>query len=502
MKRSKGRHPETRPGRSFTNSRLFKLVPFAVLLLAFGFFFREILFGRNFLWEDILYQYYPFTWYLLENLHSFHIPLWNPFMFAGMPFAADVQTQVFYPLNWLMAAFFAPSQRFVFWLVEFKCVLHLFMGAVFCYLLLRDLGKSRTAGIVSGFAFGLSGFMVGHIIHMTLVATYAWFPLVMLFYLRTLRDRRLRNAVLTGLVLGASALAGHPQVTLHMLSTLVVVCILFVVTDWRGESGRILPRHASLLLLSIAIGLGCAAAAYWPALVYSGHTVRELMTFQESSELSLPLSFPVLLLAPKFFGSITGAGTDTVPFWGGAANYDYWETACYVGTIPLVLAVIGLARDRSRFRWPLAIIAGLALVAAMGRFTPLYRLLFEFVPGFDRFRIPARFVGIFTLSASILAGFGMDALFDRTAASNRRAPVRILLAITAVAMCGWLLFAAGTFRSSSRLFSDPEVYANSTRQLGVMAGFLVAALVLVWLDISFVSGKARPRLPHGHSRHS
>ena len=44
------------------------------------------------------------------------IPLWNPHLFAGMPLAADVQTALFYPLNWILFLFVkvttAPSNGF------------------------------------------------------------------------------------------------------------------------------------------------------------------------------------------------------------------------------------------------------------------------------------------------------------------------------------------------------------------------------------------------------
>jgi len=72
----------------------------------------------------------------------------------------------------------------------------------------------------------------------------------------------------------------------------------------------------------------------------------------------------------------------------------------------------------------------------------------------------------------------------------------ILLGVTAAALGGWLLFAAGAFRGAARLFANVEVYASSTRQIGILAGLLIITLVLVWLDAVLVAGRPnRSRIP-------
>jgi hypothetical protein len=37
------------------------------------------------------------------------LPLWNPFLFNGMPFLADFQAQYFYPGHWFLKFFYNPE---------------------------------------------------------------------------------------------------------------------------------------------------------------------------------------------------------------------------------------------------------------------------------------------------------------------------------------------------------------------------------------------------------
>lgn len=453
-------------------------IPYIIIAIATFTYFYEIIFSRNFLWEDILYQYYPFHHFLFNNLRQFSIPLWNPYMFAGMPFLADIQTQVFYPLNWVFALFSSSNQSLVFWLVEFKCILHIFLAGIGFYLLARELNLSRYAGITSALTFSLSSFMVMHLIHLTLISTFAWFPLILLFFYRTLFHRRLRDSLLAGICLALANLAGHPQMTLHIVYSLGLLFILYLIFNWRRERVFILKRHLPLFILAIFTGFAIAAAAYLPAYQYSLHTVRELMTYAESAETSLPPSFFISVLIPKFFGSLTASGTDSVQFWANSLSYVYWETAFYFGVVPFVLAILGIVFNRHPLRWHLLILALIALLLALGRFTPFYRLAFEILPGFDRFRIPARFIGILTFAFALFAGLGMDVFLKEKARKRIIIPG---ISIFAYALLILFLLITGVLAKPFPLLKTTTIFNNALNQTAILFAFLVIALILIYL---------------------
>lgn len=454
------------------------------MALAVSVFFWEVISGRACLWEDILYQYYPFTFHLLRSLGSFKLPLWNPYMFGGMPFLADIQTQVFYPVNWILVPFFAPDQSRVFWLVELKCVLHVLLGAVSFYLLMRDRGLSAWSGIVSALTFAFGGFMVSHVIHLTIVSTFAWFPLVLLFFLRVLRTGAPGAAAAGAVALGMANLAGHPQMSLHIVYALLLLFVLFLAANWQRERSLILRRHIPLFVLLIAGGFALSAVVYIPAWRLSGYTVRELLTYAESAEVSFPPAGAITLFVPKFFGSVTGAGTDSVRYWGGPMAHFYWETCLYLGITPLLLATCGILAGRDRLRWAFVALAGVAILLALGRHTPLYRLAFEFLPGLDRFRIPARFVGLFGTAVAFLAGLGAEAM---TGPDHKRSalrfPLRLLFVPLVLGVVFWALLAAGSLNRLMPIFGLQEAHSNALRQTGVAVALLAIATLLLWLRL-------------------
>src|SRR5258708_31695506 len=79
----------------------------AILGIAVAVFFSGILIQHTFLWDDVLAQTYPFRAFAATSLANHELPLWNPYVFGGMPFPADIQSAIFYLPNLLLTLFVA-----------------------------------------------------------------------------------------------------------------------------------------------------------------------------------------------------------------------------------------------------------------------------------------------------------------------------------------------------------------------------------------------------------
>ena len=55
----------------------------------------------------------------------------------------------------------------------------------------------------------------------------------------------------------------------------------------------------------------------------------------------------------------------------------------------------------------------MGLFLAVGRWNPIYFLLYKLVPGFNLFRTPARWMMLYTVGMAVLAGVGGDYLFGK-----------------------------------------------------------------------------------------
>ncbi|MEO0102659.1 MAG: YfhO family protein [candidate division WOR-3 bacterium] len=457
-----------------------RFLPGIILGIFIIIFFWEIIWGKSYFWEDVIEHYYPYHYFLFQNLRHFAIPLWNPYIFSGMPFLGDVQSQIFYPLNWLLAFISSPSPGFTFWVLEIKMIIHFFLAGIFFYLFLRELNLSFYASLFGAVIFTFSGFLVTHLIHLTMINTYIWIPLLFFFLFRWQKRSSLSDALFAGIILGVANLASHPQITLYFVYTIIIFFLFWLI--FKGGERRFLRLKKSVIALFLIffVGFGLAAIQYLPSYEHSKYTLREEMTFQESAEVSLPPSFPLLLLIPKFFGSITGRGTDSVPFWGKEEGYHYWETACYLGIISLIFAILGIFFYPKNEKRLFLILAILSLLAGLGRYTPFYKLVFYFLPGFNRFRIPARFIGLFTFSMATLAGFGME-FFIKERWERMANFWRGLLIFSFFMLLFWFLFLFGAFRGLSRFLSVPIVQKNINNQFGMFFIFLIIGIIIFGL---------------------
>src|SRR4051794_28898361 len=103
-------------------------------------------------------SYAPYAVFAHSRLVHGHLPLWNPYAFAGQPFAGDTGTGTFYPPWTLALALLSPAHglAFVLWV-------HFALAAVGAFLLARAAGGSRFAGLLAGIGFGLSSLLFARV---------------------------------------------------------------------------------------------------------------------------------------------------------------------------------------------------------------------------------------------------------------------------------------------------------------------------------------------------
>jgi len=103
---------------------------------------------------DPLFQFYPARKFLGESLRAGRTPLWNPSSFSGTPFAADGQSAIYYPPNWLFAVL--PLASTFGWLAA----LHTFLAGLFFAMYGRRMGWGWAASLTGATAWMLCGVMV------------------------------------------------------------------------------------------------------------------------------------------------------------------------------------------------------------------------------------------------------------------------------------------------------------------------------------------------------
>jgi hypothetical protein len=410
------------------------------------------------IWNDFVEQYLPYRMFATRALKALTFPFWNPYSFSGMPFFADLQTAVLYPLNLLLALLSSKNGTNAV-LFEYQIIFHIFLAGVFTYLLSRNFQRSIFASIAAAITFMFSGFATTHIFHISIIHSLPWLPLSLLLLRKTLKQKSLLHAALCGLSLSFLSLAGHPQMILYT-HYMLGAYLLYHLYEIRKEVP--LPRKwivaISLFCIAIFSGIGISAVQLLPVRELSQESVRPKMTFEEASEGSFrPYRF-ITMIVPNYFGIPNRQNTEaTTPYWGIAhddfdpGRHYYWETSMYVGIVTIMLSIIALIAFRSPPMIFFFIISMLSLLVALGQSGGLYFILYHIMPGFKMFRNPTRIALLFSLSSAICAAFGFDGLIQSMKSKetfNKKNPLFFLGTFSALIMIGTLIFSSGALKNS------------------------------------------------------
>jgi hypothetical protein len=344
---------------------------------------------------DTWTQFYYWRHFASESLARGEMPLWNPYIFSGTPFIAGIQSAIFYPLNLLFVVFPTPFA------INFSIALHCFLASLFTYFYSRYLGIRRSGAALSAlcFAYGAPYFLhifAGHLPHLS---TMVWLPLLFLGVEAFLKTRELRYAVLGGIALALQLFAGFPQ---YLVYSVIAVSLYFATRLIMTRTARDVPFFLSGYAVFLITAMLLGAVQLFPTAEFASYSFRETLSYEWVAIFSLPPEKLLTLLVPDFFGNIVDA-----PYWG--KNYP-WEMSVYVGVIPLALAVVALLFDWRDRVIAFAVIAAASLVLALGKYTPLLAIFYNFVPSFDRFRGLSKFAFIFAFAIAMLAGFGLAKL--------------------------------------------------------------------------------------------
>ncbi|HZI19899.1 MAG TPA: YfhO family protein [Pyrinomonadaceae bacterium] len=436
----------------------------AVTLWPVVYFYPAVLGWMSLVPYDGMLQNVPLRVAAFRMVRDGEFPLWNPYIFSGMPLHAAAQAGVLFPLNW----FFLTVEPF--WAGNLMTISTYALAGLGVYLYARRAGASVAGAALAGLVFESCGFMVGQLSHINVAQTAAVLPWVLWAVDGYGEGRGRRWGVLAAAFVALQAFAGHPQAFAYSLLTVGAYALASAAAHEGG--GR--RRYLSALVLSAA-GVMLAAVQILPTLELLRNSLRSSATYDFFTSFSLPPEFALTFVAPYVLGGGDGH-VFAAPYTGPPF---YTEYVGYVGAAGLALAAASLAlrRDARTWFWAALAVAGFAL--ALGRNLPLdaYKLVY-YVPGLNLFRVPARHLLEVDLALAVLAGRGLTALRE---APDRARAVRVALA-TGLGVFALACLAVTAVRpaelklaggSAATLTSAPELFIPV-----VAAGLSAAAL---WL---------------------
>lgn len=336
---------------------------------------------------------------------------------------------------------FFPFPSSIAWLV----VLAMCWGAIGTFLYCRLIGVERLGAFTSGLLYVIctenaSLINAGHIQKFEAIC---WFPWVFLFMEKALRSGRFFYYALTALMLAIQFFHMHWQISFYSCLAVGAYWFWYVLgkfAEKRGEYSRQFTKDFLLAAALVVLFFSSIAMSFAPLYSWSQQSERgeavsgasgqgatkaaeKGIGYDEGMSWSLPPEEILTFFVPGLFGYSRQEGGDVpapgqVYYWG---RMRFTQTSDYLGLLVWFLLPLPLLFRRDRYTGFLTFLMAATLIMALGKYTPVYRFMFEHLPAFSSFRVPKMILFLFAFGAAVLAGRGMDVLADEKVDNKRLA---------------------------------------------------------------------------------
>jgi membrane protein YfhO len=431
--------------------------------------------GEMLLGQDTIAAGIMFRKFFVDHIRALgRLPLWNPYLFGGVPTIEAGSGDILYPASILH--FLLPLTSALAW----KLILHVYLAGVFMYLAARAVGISRLVGLFVGSAYLLSANLVslvwgGQDGKMYVIAL---FPAGLWLLVTALERHSWIRFLWLGVVAGLMVVA-HPQLAYYAY---VALAAYGIGSLWsrRRQGGAVLANGLAGGILAATTALGIAAVVLLPMYRYLREDSPRAgpgRGLEYSASWSLHAEEALSLFIPEFSGTDVQSET----YWG---KNPFKHNSEYGGALVFVLGIAALAGLRGDHRrWGLGAMVGIALLYALGSGTPVFRLLYSIVPGLKNFRAPSLAAFVAIASLTLLTGLLIDrALRENDPRAGRAVSLALLVGAVAALLIAVIALTGGPglYESWGSVFGKAEggrsaaFVANLPRIAG---GALVVALM-------------------------
>lgn len=367
---------------------------------------RWFLFGTDTIHHDAIAH----LWVQQQFARGTALPLWVPELLGGIPAVGSFFWTPFAPPLWGLAFLEYPEAQRLAWGLTFA------IGGWGGLALAGALRLRWPAALVLALAWMLSQHFVtlAHVGHTQKAMALAWMGWGLAGAVAVCRSSlraRLAGAALGGGAGGMMFLSGHPQIAYALLA---MQGALVAFAAMRRAPLPFAKRTAAPALAIPALGLLLGGAQLLPGLEMSALSNRASgVDFAEATATSHPPRELFEFLAPRFLGSSTRADARYLGTWNERIISDY------AGGVTVMLAFTALFAPGARRRtvWFFAGASAVSILIGAGHHTPVYRALYDWLPGFASFRSPATFHCIAAIALPVLAALSADRLLRQPRAA-------------------------------------------------------------------------------------
>jgi hypothetical protein len=376
-----------------------------------------------------------------QEQHDGENPNWASNMFSGMPAYTISQPAPVPNFDTFLKAISGDTYPLPFYWV--------LLGGVYFFFVIQGFKPlaSATGSIFISFTTYLP--IIIEAGHYNKFVAYAFIPWMLAGYWMLSRsDKKWLGLFIFALSVTLELRANHPQVTYYFLYLLGSWWILDTVMRYRSDQLREWGVRTGLMIGGGLLAILCSLEGYLTLYEYSQFSTRGGSTLAGAASgggLDLQYAFRwsqgfgelLTLIIPGIFGGASGEA-----YWGPKS---FTSGPHYLGAITFVLALIGLFRYKKRIKYLFLGVGMLTMLFALGHHFRLWNeLFFNYMPYFAKFRTPEMWLIVSVFCFSVLAVFGIQALFGM--AREKKKSLQPLYLPLGIALGVGLMFALANDR--------------------------------------------------------
>jgi hypothetical protein len=410
-------------------SYLYPVVLFFLISLAY--FLPDVIQGRQLFQSDVLH-FQGMAKEIMDYREQYgEEPLWTNSMFGGMPA---------YLISTIYKTNFLRHVHSVMTIFNFRpvCFIFLYLLGFYIALLLFDVNKWLSFAGAIAYAFSSYFFIIITAGHVSKVFALGYMPPIVAGVYAALRGRPVAGSITAGVFLGLQIVVNHLQITYYTLLA-VMILIIFEFAGMVKESNyKSHIKPAVMLALFVILAIGANLSTLWTTYEYGKYSVRgksELTANNENQSSGLDRDYAtywsygidetLTLLIPDFKGGSSNGhlSSKSETYRYIAKNYnvstarDFSANApiyhgsqpstsgpVYAGATVVFLFILGLFLLKGPVKWWLLTITAISVLLSWGKNFPLLtNFMFDYFPGYNKFRTVSMTLVIAEFSMPLLA---------------------------------------------------------------------------------------------------
>ena len=371
--------------------------------------------------------------------------LWTNSMFSGMP-------AYLINISW-SGDFIKHIQRIITFAFPSAAQVSV-LAFLSCYFMLLVFKVRPWLAFIGAIAFSFNTFSMISIEagHIWKVRAIAYMPLVLgAMHMVVTRKKKLFPLGLLSLAVALEIQANHLQITYYLLLMLIIYGLFHLVAMIKSKHYSKLGIQVALLILAGILGVGANAGRIWTTIEYSKYSTRgpsELSSNAESKGNSgldkdyvFNWSYGIMesftFFIPNFSGGASQQTLATDSHLGKALSQNgmtrnqvrnqikaaptYWGNQpitagpTYAGAIMCFLFILGIFIVDPKVRNWILVVCIFSILLAWGKNLEWFNYaLFDYFPGYDKFRSVSMAIVIFLVGVPLMSMLALETLLNGT----------------------------------------------------------------------------------------